>query len=78
MTVKKIEHMTPAMFNKLSYPEQVEFLETCKADFLIINDLIKDRNEFRKGYYMLYNEITRLTGKEPETTFYLKGLKENV
>lgn len=80
MTRKQIERMTPETFKKLDYCAQVEFLETCKADYAVIADLIRDRNEFRDCYKSLYIQL-KDNGIEPDTDYFThikKGKTKNV
>lgn len=57
LTLKKLEEMTPGKFNELTIEEQYEFLSICKADYETVQDLIRDRNEFRDLYYELRQQL---------------------
>ena len=57
LTLKKLEDMTPGKFQELSLEEQYEFLRICKADYETVQDLIRDRNEFKDLYYELYQQL---------------------
>lgn len=49
--------MTPGKFKELTTEEQYEFLRICKADYETVQDLIRDRNEFRDLYYELRQQL---------------------
>lgn len=80
MNKKQVEAMTPDRFKRLDYAEQIEFLEVCKADYAVIKDLIRDRNEFRDLYYKLYKQL-KDHGIEPFKDYFVdvkKGRHQNV
>ena len=56
-TLKKMEKLTPGEFKELPIEDQYEFLTICKADFETVQDLIRDRNEFRDLYYLLRQQL---------------------
>ena len=74
MKRKEVDRMTPEIFKSLSYEEQVEFLEVCKADFDVVHDLQTDRNRFRRIVFKL-NEQLRELGVEPCTKYENELLK---
>lgn len=57
LTLKMLEEMTPGKFKDLSIDDQYEFLSICKADYETVQDLIRDRNEFRDLYYQLRQQL---------------------
>ena len=72
-----MKSLTVKKFLGLPFEEQFEVLEMLKTDYVVVKDLIRDRNEFRRGYYILANQLRDL-GVEPEETSYLKGLYKHV
>lgn len=77
MQLVSMKSLTVKKFLSLPYEEQFEVLEMLKTDYVVVKDLIRDRNEFRTGYYKLADQLHDL-GVEPNTTSYLKGLYKHV
>lgn len=50
----------------------VNFIHRKSADFVIVNDLIRDRNEFRACYNKLVNQLQEL-GVTPAVDYYRLG-----
>lgn len=74
MKRKEVDRMTPEIFKTLSYEEQVEFLEVCKADFDVVHDLQTDRNRFKRIVDKLTKQLRDL-GVEPCTQYDKELLK---
>lgn len=77
MQLVSMKSLTVKKFLSLPYEEQFEILEMLKTDYVVVKDLIKDRNEFRRGYHLLADQLHDL-GIEPKETYYLKGLYKHV
>ena len=77
MQLVSMKSLTVKKFLSLPYEEQFEVLEMLKTDYVVVKDLIRDRNEFRTGYYKLADQLRDL-GVEPKETSYLKGLYKHV
>lgn len=77
MQLVSMKSLTVKKFLSLPFEEQFEVLEMLKTDYVVVKDLIRDRNEFRRGYYILADQIRDL-GVEPKETSYLKGLYKHV
>lgn len=68
-----LRKLTLKKFLRLDYVDQLEIFDTMKVDHEVVCDLIRDRNEFRRGYYQLAKQLRDL-GIEPNTTSYLRGI----
>ena len=68
-----LRKLTLKKFLRLDYVDQLEIFDTMKVDHEVVSDLIRDRNEFRRGYYLLAKQLRDL-GVEPNTTSYLRGI----
>lgn len=66
--------LTVKRFLGLSYEDQVEVLETLKTDYEVVRDLIRDRNDFRRGYFILLKQLEEV-GIEPKYSYY--NIREN-
>lgn len=77
MQLVSMKSLTVKKFLSLPFEEQFEVLEMLKTDYVVVKDLIRDRNEFRRGYYLLADQLHDL-GIEPKETSYLKGLYKHV
>jgi len=68
MTTKEINKMTVERLKALPVEQLQDYIDTTKANNLIITDIIRDRNMFRRLYYELLEQITNL-GIEPVNTY---------
>lgn len=66
LTPEDIKRMTDEELIKLC-----EFLQVKSVDFVIVKDLIRDRNEFRSCYNKLYGQLLAL-GVEPAINYFKK------
>lgn len=77
MITKSILKMTPEHFMELSTEDQWNFLETCKADFLVVNDLIRDRATYRKVVQKLTKQLES-AGLTPVTNYDKESNNERI
>lgn len=77
MISKSILKMTPEHFMELPPEDQLEFLETCKADFLVVNDLIRDRATYRKVVQKLTKQLES-AGLTPVTNYDKESNNERI
>lgn len=75
MISKSILKMTPEHFKELSYEDQLNFIETCKADFLVVRGLIQDRYVYRKVVSKLTKQLEN-AGLTPETNYDKECMNE--
>lgn len=68
MKTTDVLKMNPKRFKELSYEEQIDFIETCQADFQVVRDLIKDRSVYRTVVKKLTNQLES-NGLIPVTTY---------
>lgn len=68
MKTTDVLKMNPERFKKLSYEEQIDFIETCQADFQVVRDLIKDRSVYRTVVKKLSEQLES-NGLIPVTTY---------
>lgn len=68
MTTKEINKMTVERLKSLPVDQLQDYIDTTKANNLIITDIIRDRNLFRRLYYDLLEQITN-AGLEPVNTY---------
>lgn len=75
---KNLEKLTPEGFSRLPYEDRLYVLEECKANWLVVHDLIRDRNELRDCYFKLKQQLIE-AGIEPAIDYYSmhKGDKKN-
>lgn len=64
-----LKTLTVKKFLGLSYEDQYEILETLKTDYEVVRDLIRDRNEFMRGYFILSKQLQEV-GIEPKYDYY--------
>jgi len=68
MTTKEINKMTVEHLKELTVDQLQDYIDTAKANNLIVTDIIRDRNLFRHLYYDLLEQITK-AGLEPVNTY---------
>ena len=68
MTTKEINRMTVERLKALPIDQLQDYIDTAKANNLIVTDIIRDRNLFRHLYYDLLEQITK-AGLEPVNTY---------
>lgn len=68
MTTKEINKMTVERLKALPIDQLQDYIDTTKANNLIITDIIRDRNLFKRLYYDLLEQITN-EGLEPVNTY---------
>lgn len=76
---KFFDDLRPDMIRKLTTEELLEFIEVIQSyriDFVIVRDLIHDRNDFRLCYNKLYNQLLD-NGIKPVIDYYSKEERGN-
>lgn len=68
MNSKRIHKMTVLEFRDMSFEEQLDFIETCQADFSVVQDLIRDRQIYRRVVNKLSKQLSDL-GQKPITDY---------
>lgn len=76
MKRKEVDAMDVQTFMGLPYESQVEFIETCKADFDVVTDLIRDRKVYQRVIDKLIKQLER-NGLTPCTSYNVEVFKNS-
>lgn len=68
-----IRRLTLDKFLQLDRTSQQEIFDVMKADYDVVKDLIRDRDEYARGYRKLYRQLEQ-NGIKPNTESYLRGI----